>query len=220
MPVKKLTMQELPVQIAIGPIELEADLLIPGEPRGIVVFAHGSGSSRLSPRNRHVAEALNEHDFATLLLDLLTPEEESMDLITGVMRFDIGRLTSRLIRATDWIKQRSEMADLPIGYFGASTGAAAALAAAVERPEVKAIVSRGGRPDLGWDVLDQVRAPVLFIVGGNDTTVIELNERAFNRIRSAKSLEIVRGASHLFEEPGALDEVVRLAEDWFTRFLL
>lgn len=219
MPVRKLTMQEEAVQIAIGPIELEADLLVPAEPRGIVVFAHGSGSSRLSPRNRHVAEALNENDFAALLLDLLTPEEESMDHITGVVRFDIGRLTSRLVKATDWIKGRSEIADLPIGYFGASTGAAAALAASVERPDVKAIVSRGGRPDLGWQVLDQVTAPVLFIVGGNDAQVLELNERAMGRIQSEKSLEVVPGASHLFEEPGALDEVVRLAQDWFARFL-
>lgn len=220
MAVKRNTLQEEAVQIVVGPIELSADLILPPEPRGIVVFAHGSGSSRLSPRNRHVAESLSENEMACLLMDLLTPEEESMDLITGIMRFDIDRLTSRLASATDWIRQRPGISHLPVGYFGASTGAAAALAASVERPEVRAVVSRGGRPDLAWSSLDQVRAPVLLIVGGEDTAVLELNERALGRIVSEKSLEIVPGASHLFEEPGALDEVVRLAENWFARYLL
>ena len=185
-----------------------------------MLFAHGSGSSRHSPRNRHVARLLNEGNLATLLIDLLTSGEEAMDARTAHLRFDIGLLAERLVGATDWLRQYPDTRRLPIAYFGASTGAAAALVAAVERPnDVGAVVSRGGRPDLADEALERVRAPTLLIVGGNDLPVIRLNQIAFARLRCEKQLTIVPGATHLFEEPGALDEVAHLARAWFQRHL-
>ena len=208
------------VRIAAGPVSLEGDLSLPHGTYGIVLFAHGSGSSRHSPRNRYVARLLNDANLATLLVDLLTAEEEAIDLRTGHLRFDIGLLAERLIAITDWLTQQPDTRDLRIGYFGASTGAAGALVAAAERSEtVGAVVSRGGRPDLAGPALPRVRAPTLLIVGGNDFQVIELNRAAFAQLRCKKQLVIVPGATHLFEEPGALDEVARLARDWFERHL-
>jgi dienelactone hydrolase len=208
------------VRVAVGPLILEGNLTLPEEPRGVVLFAHGSGSSRRSPRNRHVAEMLNEANLATLLIDLLTSEEEMIDLRTAHLRFDINLLAERLIAATDWLTQDADTRDLRVGYFGASTGAAAALVAAAERSEVVgAIVSRGGRPDLAGPALPQVQAPTLLIVGGNDFQVIELNRAAFAQLYCEKELVIVAGATHLFEERGALDEVARLARKWFERHL-
>lgn len=208
------------VRITPGPVTLEGNLRLPRGARGIVLFAHGSGSSRLSPRNRYVAQLLNQARLATLLVDLLTAQEEAIDLRTARLRFDIGLLAERLVGATDWLLEHTQTRELQIGYFGASTGAAAALVAAAERPdEVAAIVSRGGRPDLAGPLLPQVRAPTLLIVGGNDVQVIELNRAAFAQLRCEKQLVIVPGATHLFEEPGALDEVARLAREWFERHL-
>jgi putative phosphoribosyl transferase len=181
----------------------------------------GSGSSRLSPRNRYVAQVLNEARLATLLVDLLTTQEEAVDLRTAQLRFDIGLLAERLVGVTDWLLQQPDTRPLEIGYFGASTGAAATLVSAAQRPDaVGAIVSRGGRPDLAGPLLPQVRAPTLLIVGGSDLQVIELNRSAFTQLRCEKRLVIVPGATHLFEEPGALDEVARLARDWFEQHLL
>jgi putative phosphoribosyl transferase len=212
--------EEHPERISAGQVELEGNLSIPEGARGIVLFAHGSGSGRHSPRNRQVARALREAGLATLLIDLLTPEEEEADLRTGHLRFDIGLLAQRLAGATDWLTLNPDTLDLRIGYFGASTGAGAALVAASDRPEaVGAVVSRGGRPDLAGDALSLVKAPTLLIVGGNDAPVIGMNEEAFAQIRAEKRLEIVPGATHLFEEPGALEEVARLAADWFTHHL-
>ena len=209
-----------PVRVRAGQVELEGDLGVPKEARGVVLFAHGSGSGRHSPRNRYVARALQRAGLATLLIDLLTPEEEEADLRSGHLRFDIGLLAGRLVAATDWLVENGDTGDLRIGYFGASTGAGAALVAAAERPqEVGAVVSRGGRPDLAGDALPLVRAPTLLIVGGNDAPVIGMNEEAFARLRADKELEIVAGATHLFEEPGALEEVARLAAAWFARHL-
>jgi putative phosphoribosyl transferase len=206
--------------IRIGPIVLAASLVLPADARGIVLFAHGSGSSRFSPRNRYVARRLNGAGLATLLADLLTTEEEMLDAQGALLRFDIGLLGSRLIGATDWLRERPDTRHLPIGYFGASTGAAAALVAAAERPDaVRAVVSRGGRPDLAGSALALVKAPALLIVGGNDPDVLELNRRALAELRIDRRLDIVPGASHLFEEPGALDEVARLAREWFERHL-
>jgi len=185
-----------------------------------VLFAHGSGSGRHSPRNRYVAQELRQAGLATLLIDLLTPEEEEIDLRTRHLRFDIGLLAVRLTGATDWLKREPDTRNLRVGYFGASTGAGAALVAAAERPEeVGAIVSRGGRPDLAGDALPRVRAPTLLIVGGNDASVIEMNREATERLRVEKELKIVSGATHLFEEPGALEKVARLASDWFVWYL-
>jgi pimeloyl-ACP methyl ester carboxylesterase len=185
-----------------------------------VVFAHGSGSSRHSPRNRAVAAMLREGGLATLLVDLLTPEEGAVDEETGRLRFDIDLLAERLVDATDWIGGIEETRGLGVGYFGASTGGGAALVAAARRPNsVRAVVSRGGRPDLAGAALARVRAPTLLIVGGHDPVVLELNREAFDRLRCEKELEIVPGATHLFEEPGALEEVARLARDWFLRHL-
>jgi dienelactone hydrolase len=211
-----------PVRIPVGPAMLEGDLEIPEGARAAVLFAHGSGSSRHSPRNRYVARVLREARLATLLLDLLTGEEEAVDMETGLFRFNIGLLAERVIGATDWLARAPETADYPIGYFGASTGAAAALVAAAERPEmVGAVVSRGGRPDLAGDALPQVRAPTLLIVGGSDRPVIELNRQALEQLGSSeKQLVIIPGATHLFPEPGALEEVARLASDWLTRHLI
>jgi putative phosphoribosyl transferase len=213
-------MDERPVRVSAGPVELEGNLGVPDGAEGIVLFAHGSGSGRHSPRNRYVARALREANLATLLIDLLTPDEEEVDLRTGHLRFDIGLLAERLAGATDWLLRNPDTQDLRIGYFGASTGAGAALVAAAERPEaVGAVVSRGGRPDLAGDALPLVEAPTLLIVGGNDVPVIGMNEEALERLRAEKRLEIVPGATHLFEEPGALEEVARLAAGWFARYL-
>lgn len=212
--------QEKPVQIAAGRSRLEGDLVIPAGAQGLVLFAHGSGSSRRSPRNRLVAAELQGAGHATLLFDLLTPEEEAVDIRTAELRFDIPFLAERLIAALEWARAQPETGGLGVGYFGASTGAAAALVAAAERPEpVRAIVSRGGRPDLAGDALSRVRAPTLLIVGGNDAPVIPLNREALAKIPAEKELVIVPGASHLFEEAGKLEEVARLAREWFTRYL-
>jgi putative phosphoribosyl transferase len=212
--------EERLVRVAAGPVTLEGNLSLPERARGIVLFAHGSGSSRHSPRNRYVARVLNEAKLATLLVDLLTPDEEAVDLRTAHLRFDIGLLAGRLVGVTDWLTQYPDTRELRIGYFGASTGAAAALVAAAQHPDaVGAIVSRGGRPDLAGPALARVRAPTLLIVGGNDFEVVELNRRAFALLRCEKQLEIVPGATHLFEEPGALEEVARLAREWFKRYL-
>jgi putative phosphoribosyl transferase len=216
-----MTDQEQLVSIRTGPVNLEGNLLVPEGARGIVLFAHGSGSSRHSPRNRYVAQLLNQGNLATLLVDLLTAEEEKIDQRTAHLRFDIGLLAERLVGVTDWLTQHPDTRHLRVGYFGASTGAAAALVAAGERPNVVgAVVSRGGRPDLAGPALERVRAPTLLIVGGNDFQVIELNRWALARLRGKKRLVIVPGATHLFEEPGALDEVARLAREWFELHLV
>jgi len=210
------------VVIAVGRgREIEADLHVPASASGLVIFAHGSGSSRFSARNRTVAASLQARRFGTLLLDLLTREEESVDVHTREYRFDIDRLAARVVIATDWVRQRADLQPLPIGYFGASTGAAAALMAAADRPSVVgAVVSRGGRPDLAGAALPRVTAPTLLIVGGHDEPVIELNEQAKAQMRGARAeLRIVPGATHLFEEPGTLEEVERLAGEWFERYL-
>jgi dienelactone hydrolase len=193
---------------------------MPANAFGLVIFAHGSGSSRRSARNRQVAEALDDAGLATLLLDLLTREEDSVDQFTREYRFDIPRLGRRVVAAVDWAAEQADLRALPFGYFGASTGAAAALIAAAERPaRSKAVVSRGGRPDLAADALPRVQAPTLMIVGGDDEGVIELNEQAIARMRAPAELAIVPGATHLFEEPGALEDVSRLAIDWFRKNL-
>jgi dienelactone hydrolase len=199
---------------------LEGSLTIPPAARGIVVFAHGSGSSRSSPRNRCVAGVLQKAGLATLLFDLLTDREEAVDSITRELRFDIPLLAGRVSGATEWLRGRPEAARLKLGYFGASTGAAAALVAAAERAEdVAAVVSRGGRPDLAASHLGRVRAPTLLIEGGWDAAVIEMNRDAMARMACEKELVIVPGATHLFEEPGKLEEVARLAAGWFARHL-
>jgi putative phosphoribosyl transferase len=208
------------VGIPLRGIFLNGDLVVPPLAEGVVLFAHGSGSSRLSPRNRAVAAELNAAGFATLLLDLLTPSEERWDATSATLRFDVHLLARRLIAATDWLGSRSETADLGVGYFGASTGAAAALIAAAHRQDVvRAIVSRGGRPDLAAPVLAKVRAPTLLIVGGDDLPVIDFNRDALHELRGVKGMTIVPHASHLFEEPGALEEVTRLARGWYRRYL-
>jgi putative phosphoribosyl transferase len=207
-------------RIPAGSAALEGDLDIPARARGIVLFAHGSGSGRHSPRNRRVAESLRQTGLATLLLDLLTGDEEAEDALDGRYRFDIPALAARLIAATDWIGTRPELRGLAVGYFGASTGGGAALVAAAERPAVaRAVVSRGGRPDLAGDALPRVKTPTLLIVGGEDVPVIRLNEQALERLRGPKELAVVPGASHLFPEPGALEQVMTLAGNWFTRHL-
>ena len=208
------------VRIHAGDVALEGNLAIPPGARGVVMFAHGSGSSRHSPRNRAVARALREGGLATLLIDLLTPVEERVDEETTHLRFDIGLLAERVVDATDLLGSGEETRDLAIGYFGASTGAGAALVAAARRPNVvRAVVSRGGRPDLAGAALTRVRAPTLLIVGSDDPVVLELNREAFERLRCEKRLDIVPGATHLFEEPGTLDSVARLARDWFLEHL-
>lgn len=207
--------------IPSGKVKLEGTLAIPQNARGIVLFAHGSGSSRHSPRNRYVAGELHAEGMATLLFDLLTPEEEIVDTRTTELRFDIHLLTKRLIDATRWVTQNPETHGLSVGYFGASTGAAAALIAAAElRETVAAVVSRGGRPDLAGEALGMVRAPTLLIVGGRDEVVIELNRQAEARLRdTTRKLAIIPGATHLFEESGALERVASLAGAWFRRYL-
>ena len=200
-----------------GSAALHGDLLVPPAAAGLVIFAHGSGSSRFSRRNREVATALQSDGLGTLLLDLLTAEEERTDLVTCEYRFDIPRLGRRVIAAVDWAARFHATAGLPIGCFGASTGAAAALIAAAERPgQVSAIVSRGGRPDLAGGALEQVQAPTLLVVGGSDEPVIALNQDAMRRMNAVVQLEIIPGATHLFEEPGAMEEVSRLASGWFS----
>ncbi len=208
------------VSVMAGLVPLEGMLEIPAGAQGIVLFAHGSGSSRHSPRNRYVARAFQEGGLATLLLDLLTADEEEVDRVTAHLRFDITLLAQRLAGATDWLLQYPETRHLRIGYFGASTGAAAALVAASWRAEeVAAVVSRGGRPDLAGPSLSRVRAPTLLIVGGYDEPVIAMNEDAMQQLSVEKRLVIVPGATHLFEEPGTLEEVARLAREWFMRYL-
>jgi len=199
---------------------LEGDLQLPNHAAGVVVFAHGSGSSRHSTRNRFVARELQAAGLSTLLFDLLTPEEEAVDQHTANLRFDIELLAERLVAATGWLGEDPSTSDLSVGYFGASTGAAAALVGAANLPDrVGAVVSRGGRPDLAGDALPRVRAPTLLIVGGRDLTVLDLNREAMARMRAETRLEIVPGAAHLFEEPGALEVVARLARDWFLHSL-
>ena len=204
------------VRIPVGTVSVDGDLTVPDAVAGVVLFAHGSGSSRHSPRNRYVAEVLQQAQLATLLLDLLTPTEEVIDERTGQLRFDIDLLGERLVLAADWLREREDTRALPIGCFGASTGAAAALIAAAARPQaVRSVVSRGGRPDLADDALERVEAPTLLIVGALDATVVELNKQALGRLRPAtKRLVIVPGATHLFPEPGALEHVAHLTRDW------
>ena len=205
------------VQIPAGRAVLSGNLTIPENALALVLFAHGSGSSRHSPRNQFVARTLNGGGLGTLLFDLLTPEEEALDIYTREHRFNIGLLAERLVHATNWTRQQDQLRDLRIGYFGSSTGGAAALVAAAELPQdVDAVVSRGGRPDLAGDALPEVQAPTLLIVGANDDIVIELNEMARDQMRCEVKLEIIPGATHLFEEPGALEQVAKLASDWFS----
>jgi dienelactone hydrolase len=215
------TVESTQVWIPIGDLALEGILQIPKTACGLVVFVHGSGSSRHSGRNQQVARHLQADGLATLLFDLLTAAEERVDMRTRHLRFDIELLSSRVIAATDWLVQQPATQKLPLGYFGASTGAAAALFAAAARPEVaRAVVSRGGRPDLAASILASVQAPTLLIVGGDDTPVIVMNKHALGGLVAIKQLEIIPGAAHLFEEAGALEEVARLASEWFQRYLV
>jgi putative phosphoribosyl transferase len=208
-------------QIPSGHITLEGELSVPMGATGVVLFAHGSGSSRHSPRNQFVARTIREAGVGTLLFDLLTQEEEAVDISTRHLRFDIGLLAERLVDATNWIKKEPETSHLRVGYFGSSTGGGAALVAAAEvGEEIGAVVSRGGRPDLAGDALPHVKSPTLLIVGELDYPVIRMNEEAYRQMRCEKELKIVPGATHLFEEPGTLEEVARLAADWFQRKLL
>ena len=209
------------VQIPAGRAVLSGNLTIPENAIALVLFAHGSGSSRHSPRNQFVARTINRAGLGTLLFDLLTPEEEALDIYTREHRFKISLLAERLVHATSWAGQQAQTRDLRIGYFGSSTGGAAALVAAAELPQdVGAVVSRSGRPDLAGDVLPRVQAPTLLIVGGNDDTVIELNEMARDQMRCEVRVEIIPGATHLFEEAGALEHVAKLASDWFSLHLI
>jgi len=211
---------ERTVQVQAGPVTLEGTLAVPPNAGGVVLFAHGSGSSRHSPRNRSVAGALQSAGLVTLLIDLLTREEETLDLRTRHLRFDIQMLADRLVGAIDWLAGQAETGSLRVGMFGASTGGGAALVAAAERPDtVGAVVSRGGRPDLAGPALARVAAPTLLLVGSHDYPVIELNQQALAQLHCPKEMVLVPGATHLFEEPGALEEVARLAADWFRRHL-
>lgn len=208
-----------PITVRTGTTTLEGALIVPDQARGLVVFVHGSGSSRRSPRNRYVARQLRDSGFGTLLFDLLTPEEEGIDLRTQHLRFDIGLLAKRVVGTIDWLDEQDDVRDLPIGLFGASTGAAAAMVAAALRDDrIQAIVSRGGRPDLAGDSIERVHTPTLLVVGGRDDVVVELNRSTLDRLPSGQ-LQIVPGASHLFEEEGALDRVVTLATGWFAHYL-
>ena len=208
------------VRLPAGEVELDGDLTIPADARGVVLFAHGSGSSRHSPRNRQVAAALNVAGFGTLLLDLLTPEEERVDARTRQHRFDIPLLAARLTAAADWLDADEETARLPLATFGASTGAAAALITAAERPHrIAAVVSRGGRPDLAGEALARVRAPTLLLVGGADQEVLDLNRAAAARLIAACEVSVVPGATHLFQEPGALEEVIARTAAWLDRWM-
>jgi putative phosphoribosyl transferase len=211
---------ERSVEIRAGGVVLEGDLTVPPNASGIVVFAHATGSSRFSPLNRKVAATLSESGLATLLTDLLTEDEEAIDARTGQLRFNVGLLARRVIATIDWVVSDAEIGPLPLGMFGVSTGAAAALIAAAVRPErIQAVASRGGRPDLAGDALHHVRAPTLLIVGGADRGVLHLNEQALAALAGRGRLEIVPGATHLFEEPGALERAAELTRDWSLRFL-
>lgn len=209
--------EHLPVSVKVDSTILDGYLSVPTAARGVVLFAHGSGSSRHSPRNRYVADVLNEGSLATLLIDLLNADEQEVDLQTAQLRFDIPFLANRLVAITQWLRNQPQVADLKIGYFGASTGAGAALVAAAELPRlIQAVVSRGGRPDLAGEALERVEAPTLAIVGGNDHVVLELNRQALARMHCVKALHVIPGATHLFEERGALEEVAKLARAWFA----
>jgi dienelactone hydrolase len=217
---KSKTIETSEVEIRMGKVRLNGDLTLPPVPRGLVLFAHGSGSSRLSPRNRSVAGILNEAGFATLLMDLLTEVEDAEDQLTGELRFDVKLLAGRLIGATEWLASQKNLSGLPVGYFGASTGAAAALIAASGDGSVKAVVSRGGRPDLAGASLKTVRTPTLLIVGGEDYEAIDLNRMALKLLGAQKKeLCIVPGATHLFEEPGTLKLAADHATRWFNAYL-
>lgn len=211
-------MNDLTIQL--GKIQLAGNLVIPDKAQGLILFAHGSGSSRFSPRNNYVATTLHPYQLATLLFDLLTAEEESIDIYTREFRFDIQLLAERLVGVTEWVQQDNRTKKLNIGYFGSSTGAAAALVAASRcKQSIKAIVSRGGRPDLAGPALKNVEAPTLLIVGGNDLAVIEMNQTAMVQMSAKCDLKIVPGATHLFEEPGTLDQVIEHAGHWFSNYL-
>ena len=212
--------EENVVRVPVDGDFIEGNLRVPSDAKGVVLFAHGSGSSRFSSRNQYVANVLNNAEIATLLIDLLTEDEEKVDVRTRQFRFDIGLLTERLISAAEWLKKNPRTQKPKLGVFGSSTGAAAALNAAAKLPEdVVAVVSRGGRPDLAMEKIAEVRAPSLFIVGGRDVVVINLNKKAMAEVSAEKKLEIVAGATHLFEEPGRLEEVARLATEWFLKYL-
>jgi dienelactone hydrolase len=222
MPSTVLNVERAEIQVPAGRVELAADLAVPEGAQGLVLFAHGSGSGRHSPRNRRVASALNRGSIGTILIDLLTENEEQADAQTGALRFDIDLLVGRLTAITDWIGGQDRLSKLGLGYFGASTGAAAALGTAADRPHtVQAVVSRGGRPDLAGPALARVLAPCLFIAGGDDPVVLRLNRAAIAALPGGteRRLEIIPGASHLFEEPGALDKVTELARNWFQKHL-
>ena len=211
---------EQQISVPIGKSSLSGSLIVPRMAKGAVLFAHGSGSSRHSPRNQYVAQSLNTLGLATLLLDLLTPEEARIDEQTYHLRFDIGLLADRLVAATAWLRRSPLTAQLSLGYFGASTGSAAALLAAADYPGIiKAIVSRGGRPDLAGTALTRIQAPTLLIVGEHDSKVLALNQTALEKIHAQRQLKIVPNATHLFEEPGALEQVAQLASEWFQRYL-
>lgn len=207
-------------EIRAGSVLLHGDLLMPPRPRGLVIFAHGSGSSRFSGRNRRVAETLHIRGYATLLLDLLTAEEEAVDIYTAEFRFDVARLAARVRAAVEWASTAPALVKLPIGLFGASTGAAAALIAAAERPDlVHAVVSQGGRPDLANGALPLVHAPTLLIVGGADRDVLEMNRSALRQMRAHAEVRVINGATHLFDEPGTLEESERAAGEWFEHYV-
>jgi putative phosphoribosyl transferase len=218
-----IAIEHLAVTIPVETLRLDGDLSIPTAAAGAVLFAHGSGSSRRSPRNRYVADLLNESGLATLVMDLLTDDEQQVDLQTAHLRFDIPLLAKRLVSITQWLSEHPEAAGLKIGHFGASTGAGAALVAAAQCPHViRAVVSRGGRPDLAGPALALVEAPTLLIVGGADPVVLDLNQTALGLMhceKALKALKVVPGATHLFEEPGALKKVAELARDWFVKYL-
>jgi putative phosphoribosyl transferase len=218
--VKSMREEKNAVQIPSGEVVVNGNLEVPESASGLVLFAHGSGSSRFSPRNTYVAGLMNKKGIATLLIDLLTAEEESVDEYTGQYRFDVDMLAERLVNSTHWLKTNPATKKFTVGYFGASTGAAAALLAAAKLPnEISAVVSRGGRPDLAGEHLAKVKAPTLLIVGGDDTEVLEMNKQALKLIRVEKRLEVVPGATHLFEEPGTLQKAAALAIDWFEKYL-
>jgi pimeloyl-ACP methyl ester carboxylesterase len=214
------TLTPRPVRVRLTDVELNADLSLPADAVGLVVFVHGSGSSRHSARNRAVAEVFQRARLGTLLLDLLTEEEDRVDSTTAEFRFDIPLLAERVVETVDWVHAHPPIGSLGVGLFGASTGAAAALIAAAKRPRrVRAVVSRGGRVDLAEPLLGEVTAPTLLIVGGHDDVVVQLNRGALGRLRAPKAIEIIRGATHLFEEPGTLDQVAEMARDWFLRYV-
>jgi putative phosphoribosyl transferase len=216
-----MTSMEQAIKIPVGSVEVEGNMFLPSETGCLIIFVHGSGSSRFSPRNQYVAKEFNKASMGTLLFDLLTPGEEEEDELTAEYRFDIALLSQRLIGVTEWLRVDPQTSKLKLGYFGASTGAAAALIAAAKMPDaISAVVSRGGRPDLaGQQYLSRVEAPTLLLVGGDDEEVIELNRQAQNQMTNENKLLIVQGATHLFEEPGKLEEVSRFATDWFNRYL-